>query len=431
MRMFLLVFVFCSFAKFESKRFTNETKPYATCSFSEGQDCFGNDITHSPSSTTQSCCDLCSQNSQCKAFTWSKYDTTGAPNPICYMKSSCDSMQPKSTCTAGKLGGAPTPAPPPTPVPPPTPKPSYITPSEMVKLMGVGINLGNTLDAPHEGDWAPAARQSYFDAYKSKGFKHVRIPICWDKHTGTSSPYSVDGNFMNRVEEVVGWSLARNFITVINTHHEDWLDNQGNFYNELPRLKAIWTQIADRFKDHHETLLFEIFNEPHVINADMLNAMNSAVLPIIRATNPTRIVLYGGLAWMNPHWIIDNPDSMKLPNDPQVMLEVHSYDPYDYTKPSPTVHSWGSQSDIDAINGWTRSLHTWGLQHNISVLLGEFGCTHDQNDGTGRKKWYAQIRESVLSNDFALSVWDDNGDYQVYHRDNGQWDESVLSALLG
>lgn len=299
------------------------------------------------------------------------------------------------------------------------------TPAQMVAKMGVGINLGNTLDAPHEGDWAPAAQESFFDAYKQRGFKHVRIPIRWDLHIGNNAPYTIDENFMNRVEQVVGWSLNRGFITIINSHHDDWLDS-SDFNSKLPRFKQLWNQTAQRFKNKPETLLFEIFNEPHVMNADNVNTMNAAILPIIRASNPTRIVLYGGLQWMNPNWIINNPDSMKFPKDPFVMLEVHSYDPYDYTKHDPTTHNF----DPNVMSSWTSKLKSWSHQKNISVLLGEFGVTHDQNEGTGRSSWYKAVVQDCKDQGFAFCVWDDNGWFQVYHRDNGQWDEDVMKALF-
>ena len=46
---------------------------------------------------------------------------------------------------------------------------------------------------------------------------------------------------------------------------------------------------------------------------------------------------------MNPSWIVTNPDALHFPtNDTQLMLEIHSYDPYDYAGgKNPTVHSWG------------------------------------------------------------------------------------------
>jgi endoglucanase len=90
----------------------------------------------------------------------------------------------------------------------------------MIQRMGMGINLGNTLEAPTEGAWAPKAQESFFDEFKARGFTNVRIPVQWNHHTGTSPPYKVDDAFMDRVEEVVGWSTARGMITVLNTHHE-------------------------------------------------------------------------------------------------------------------------------------------------------------------------------------------------------------------
>ena len=49
----------------------------------------------------------------------------------------------------------------------------------------------------------------------------------------------------------------------------------------------------------------------------------------MRQSNPTRIVFFGGLKFMNPSWIIANPDSLVFPaNDSHLALEVHSYDPY-------------------------------------------------------------------------------------------------------
>jgi endoglucanase len=220
----------------------------------------------------------------------------------------------------------------------------------MVKMMGLGINLGNTLEAPIEGAWAPAATEKDFDQFKAKGFTNVRIPVRWDNHTEQTPPYAVDEQFMSRVEQVVEWSLARGFVTVMNTHHEDWLDHPDTFAAKLPRLKAIWTQIAARFQSKPEKLLFEIFNEPHLMSIEQLNAMNAvrskvcrrepntskelmncvlvqAVLPIIRTNNSNRIVILGGLQWMNPTWQTEHPASMKIPSgDPQLMLEVHNYD---------------------------------------------------------------------------------------------------------
>jgi endoglucanase len=111
-------------------------------------------------------------------------------------------------------------------------------------------------------------KESYLDAYVSAGFQSVRVPCRWDKHVGTSPPYiSRDNAFLARVHEVVRWSTERGLPTVINTHHDDWLDGSANdtaFAHNLERLVAIWEAISARFKHVPDKLLaFEVYNEPH------------------------------------------------------------------------------------------------------------------------------------------------------------------------
>merc|ERR1719247_2842992 len=105
----------------------------------------------------------------------------------------------------------------------------------------------------------------------------------------------------------------------------------------------------------NQTLLFEIFNEPHVMTAEQLNKMNAAILPVIRKTNPTRTVFISGLQFSNPSWIVQNPDTLVIPNDEHIMLEIHNYDPWSYAgggTSGPSQLSWGSDSDRSALTKW-------------------------------------------------------------------------------
>eukprot|EP00041_Stephanoeca_diplocostata_P031216 m.967006 g.967006 ORF g.967006 m.967006 type:complete len:279 (-) comp23913_c0_seq9:5288-6124(-) len=178
-------------------------------------------------------------------------------------------------------------------------------------------------EAPVEGAWARPATEGLFDAYVDAGIQVVRIPIRWDNHTGNTAPYTINSTWMERTKEVVSWSLKRGLITIINTHHDSWLDDPDAFESKLPRFVAIWTQIAAAYANASHLLAFEVFNEPHQMTVDQLNVMNAAVLPIIRTQHPTRIVFIGGLQFMNPTWILANPNAMHLfPNDSYVAVEV-------------------------------------------------------------------------------------------------------------
>ncbi len=86
--------------------------------------------------------------------------------------------------------------------------------------------LGNTLDAPFEGNWAPAAKESFFQQYRSKNFTNVRIPVQWGHHFVESDEnFTVESDFMDRVEQVVDWSLTYGFVTIVNVHHDEWFES--------------------------------------------------------------------------------------------------------------------------------------------------------------------------------------------------------------
>ena len=50
------------------------------------------------------------------------------------------------------------------------------------RRLGSGINLGNGLDAPHEGEWGVTLQADYFKSIKAAGFSHVRLPVRWETH---------------------------------------------------------------------------------------------------------------------------------------------------------------------------------------------------------------------------------------------------------
>jgi len=307
----------------------------------------------------------------------------------------------------------------------------------MQKRMGLGINLGNTLDAPSEGNWAPAAKESFFEQYRSKNFTNVRIPVQWGHHFVESDEnFTVSSDFMDRVEQVVDWSLTYGFVTIVNVHHDEWFEN--GYPSSLPKFEALWTQIATRFANKSQDLLFEIYNEPHAssFDAEDLNEMSRKVYKIVRSTNgPSRIVIFGGLKYMNPSWILQNPDAMTIfdneaQGDPYTMLEIHNYDPYNYAGANPTVFEWGSDEDVKAMEEWMDQIGNWSTSKNVPIYYGEFGCSTAQNEATGRYTWYRKHADAIRSHGFGSSVWDDDGKFRVFDRNANAWDEKLVDALM-
>ena len=293
------------------------------------------------------------------------------------------------------------------------------TPQQAIAQMGRGINLGNTLDDPlgYGKTWGNLAKEELFESYATAGFTCVRIPITWNAHTGTEAPYTVDETFLDHVEEVVAWAQERNLWVIINSHHEDWLfedPSQENF----DRLDSIWSQVAMRFKDHSDSLVFEILNEPRTVDDALtqtqVDDLQFRILDIIRETNPTRKVIIGGMGWANKADLV----KMKIPEDDYIIGYFHSYDPWDFAGEG--NGSWGTTSDVNQLKSEFEVVADWSAENNVPVLLGEFGA-RTRADFNDRMYWYAMYVETALENGFAFTTWDDNGWFQVLKRSSLTW----------
>ena len=295
---------------------------------------------------------------------------------------------------------------------------AQLTPQTAVKGIMRGINIGNTMESPVEGTWGNPPVQEYaFDDYKNAGFTSVRIPITWNGHTSMTPPYNIKKSWIDSIEQVVDWGLKRNLFIIINAHHENWIKSNYNANNKA-RFDSIWSQISVRFKDKSDSLLFEIINEPYPISQANINDLNARILSIIRKTNPTRIVIFSGNQYSNSDQLVAAkiPD----PNDKYLIGYYHSYDPYPFGLDGPGTY--GSTSDINTTKAKFDQVTNWSTKNNIPVILSEFGA-QKKCDYNSRMTYYATIVDQAFKHGVAFNAWDDNGDFTIYSRAPGVWNE--------
>jgi endoglucanase len=222
----------------------------------------------------------------------------------------------------------------------------------MMEKLGIGINIGNTMEAfpswdmdsyhhmDYETVWGePRAEKWHFEAIKLKGFDSVRIPVNWEVHMDEN--YNIYPEWMDRIVQVVDWALETGLYVVLNTHHQEGLYKNifagpigsATFLEAEKQLSAAWTQVATRFRNHSERLIFEVMNEPHSKangfnftqeDSIKINRLNFIALEAIRkvsGNNEKRVVgltTPGGLAKGIP--LYEHPT-----NDPYTMLCVTAY----------------------------------------------------------------------------------------------------------
>ena len=313
--------------------------------------------------------------------------------------------------------------------------------------IGTGINLGNDLDAwpGPEGSWTGqvVAQQYFFDDYRALGFNSVRIPITWGAATHASDRLGQEGaasvvqpEFLQRVETVAGWGIDAGLTIVINAHHEDWIRTKtgASYQAQKPRFLALWTQIAQAFRDWPPQLIFEVINEPqgNMTNADV-NDLNRSVLAIIRATNPTRTVLLGPNRYNAWEALVDGTFQVPPPaSDAHIIATFHNYNPWSFAGES--KGTWGTGRDLSQMASTLDRAAAWAQRQGVPLNMGEYGATlrykGSKTDLASRATWYRYVFQAARSRGISVVAWDDFGDFKLYDRVKRSYDHTVVGNLV-
>ena len=300
---------------------------------------------------------------------------------------------------------------------------AQISPHEAISRMTKGINMGNTLESPNEGDWSNGpAQEYYFNTYKNTGFDCVRIPVRWDMHLEKMAPYTVNETWFKRVEQIIDWGLARGFFIIVNSHHDDWIkDTYDNPINQA-RFDSLWSQIAVRFKNKSEKLIFEICNEPVNISKANTDEMHRKAINIVRKTNPTRLIIFQGTDWGSSSGLIN----AAIPNDPYLIGSFHTYDPWPFGLQGTGTFT---SADANALRAQFQKVKDWSVKNNIPVLLGEFGGT-SKCEYNSRMRQYKTYMELVETFGFASCVWEDGGEFKIMNRSAQTWYDDLKDIVV-
>lgn len=347
--------------------------------------------------------------------------------------------------------------------------------------MGVGWNLGNSLDAHgNETAWGnPTVTRELITTVKNKGFNTIRIPVTWCDHITTSydsqgkEVYTIDQAWMNRVEEVVNYAYGQGMYVILNIHHEDGyinradlVSNPQNAYSKMsPYVTQLWTQIATRFKDYDQHLIFEGMNEPRQKDGDSevwytdsqavfkcINDLNEDFVRTVRGIdsnyNTTRLLMIPSYAAS-----ADTPmyDSVTVPKvsksidsnndgrDDYIAISIHAYKPYDYTMNSEGDHSKFTPAYDSALKNTITSLCDTYVKKGIPVVIGEFSASNYGYDDA-RVAWAEAYMTYAKKCGIPCVLWDNNvegnngGEAHGYvNRSNNTWytsGEKVVNTLI-
>ncbi|MEK8033473.1 glycoside hydrolase family 5 protein [Ideonella sp. DXS29W] len=340
-----------------------------------------------------------------------------------------------------------------------------MTSLQLSAKMAPGWNLGNTLEAiGGETAWGnPKANQAIMDGIKAAGFKSVRIPVSWKQYADAND--NISASWMARVTEVVNYARNAGLYTIINIHWDGgWMQptySQQAMVNA--RIAKFWTQIANNFKTYDDYLLFAGTNEvmvdgdygpPTVEYYTVQNSFNQTFVDAVRATggyNKSRHLIVQGFNTNIDYTVA----YFSVPKDPaakKLMVEVHYYDPYNFTLngSSDNIWQWGAIADNPAhTETWanepyvdaqmdkmkTRFMDSLGM----GVLMGEYAAISRLSvDSSQRYRtyWDETITRSAAARGIVPVYWDHGytgGDHTMglFDRSTGaQVHTGVISAVV-
>nr|WP_294796591.1 cellulase family glycosylhydrolase [uncultured Mucilaginibacter sp.] len=269
---------------------------------------------------------------------------------------------------------------------------------------GMGINFGNTMESPNEGDWQNSKLTlSYVKFVKSIGFNSVRLPCNWVwSHLSDRGKAKIDPAWLARVKEVVGWCVANDMYVILNAHGDSgWLENNVNLAKQdsvNAMEKAIWEQIATTMRDFDEHLLFAGANEPSANNAAqmaILKGYHETFIKAVRSTggrNSNRVLVVQGPTTDS---YLTSDLMTAMPADPvpnRLMLEVHSY--------TPSVFTILTDGDVS----WGKMVYYWGAG-NHSTIEPERNATFGEESSLvteyGKMKKFVDMGIPVVLGEYA------------------------------
>lgn len=345
-------------------------------------------------------------------------------------------------------------------------RPEVTTKGQPIPGFMRGINLGNGLDAPHEGAWGVVLGERHFEMAAAAGLDHLRLPVRFSAHAEREAPYTVDPKFFARVDWAIQQALSRRLSIIVDLHHYEEIMKEPERHSA--RFLGIWAQIAQRYRDQPPAVAFELLNEPSdKLDSGKLNPLMSRAIQLVRARNPTRLLFVDCYFWANAEYL----QQLELPEDPNVVASFHMYQPILFThqgadwmapefqtrgvvfpgppatKITPVAAAQQKPWARDWFEGYSKLpfeqnpsgpstvfLHFGKAEQYVAktrkrLYLGEFGAI-DHADPGSRVNYIKLVRQEAERYGFGWAYWDDGGKNKGMDVATGTWVPVIEAALF-
>lgn len=297
------------------------------------------------------------------------------------------------------------------------------------------INLGNCLEAPKDQPWDVPMNIRYFSLIKQAGFTAVRIPVRFSDYVNKSSTdYMIKESFLQQTDAYLLEAINQDLTVILDLHH--FTEIMENPEENKDILLSIWMQLAARYQDYPDTLLFELLNEPqNHLDSATWNEYLSETVSVIREIDTTHYIIIGGTNYNS----IDALWSLELPKDDKLIATFHYYEPSDVAFQGNEYHegfenlkdiTWeGTKEQMKYLTSRFDSAKAFSEKYDCPLFVGEFGVNQNAPEET-REAWTNAVVSQCYQNGFGFGYWELASGFGIYDLNTGTWNNDLLNALL-
>lgn len=308
-----------------------------------------------------------------------------------------------------------------------------VSAKEQCVKMGRGVNIIG-YDVELWKDYTKGRfKESYFKKIKEAGFSTIRINLF--AFSGMDSTFALKPEWLNTLDWAVEKGLEAGLMVILDMHEYNAMADDPISKKEM--FIAVWKQLAPRYKDQPNDVIFEILNEPNQkLTVELWNHYLADAIILIRETNPHRTLIIGPGNWNG----IESLPTLVLPEDEKnIIVTVHFYHPMPFThqgaywaedfKDLNGIKWTGTKEEKADIETRLKVAADWSKANDRPVFLGEFGA-YDKGDMDSRVRYTAHVARTAEKLGFSWAYWQFDSDFIVYDIEKESWVTPILNALM-
>ena len=316
-----------------------------------------------------------------------------------------------------------------------------------------GVNITGWFQAsgPRQIQFSQYSKKD-FENIKSLGCDAIRLPVNLFHMTSGNPDYTIDPLFLSMLDQALDWAEELRLYLIIDNHTSDDLASQNP--NLETALVKVWTQLANRYKDRSDYILYEIMNEPNgsAMTTQKWGQIQQSAINAIRLSDTRHTIIVGGAGFNSYNELAALP----VYTDNKLIYTFHFYDPFVFTHqgaswPSPSMVSLANVPfpynastmpavPSDLVGTWVGSaLNNYKNEgtvakikslidiavafrtaRNIKLYCGEFGVYIPNSKNTDRCFWYSEVRKYLEEKNIAWTIWDYKGGFGLFEKGSNE-----------